>query len=72
MITKLMCELGDEELSIKKPEAREPKGKVYHDIGWYKDSKGYKHYGVIPKTKEEADARTRVSEKDSWIYKDTL
>ena len=28
-----MCELGDEELSIKKPEAREPKGKVYHDIG---------------------------------------
>lgn len=67
-----MCELGDEELSIKKPEAREPKGKVYHDIGWYKDSKGYKHYGVIPKTKEEADARTRVSEKDSWIYKDTL
>jgi len=28
-----MCELGDEELSIKKPEAKEPKGKVHRDIG---------------------------------------
>ena len=33
MITKLMCELGDEELSIKKPEAKEPKGKIHRDIG---------------------------------------
>ena len=33
MITKLMCELGDEEMSVKKPEAREPEGKVFQDIG---------------------------------------
>lgn len=67
-----MCELGDEELSIKKPEAKEPKGKVHHDIGWYKDNRGYKHYGIIPKTQEERDARTRISTKDSWLYKDAL
>ena len=28
-----MCELGDEEMSVKKPEAREPEGKVFQDIG---------------------------------------
>ena len=67
-----MCELGDEELSIKKPEAKEPKGKVHNDIGWYKDNRGYKHYGIIPKTQEERDARTRISTKDSWLYKDAL
>ena len=34
MITNLMCELGDEELSLKKPEAREKPGKKFQDIGW--------------------------------------
>ena len=29
-----MCELGDEELSLKKPEAREKPGKKFQDIGW--------------------------------------
>ena len=67
-----MAELGDEELSFKKPEAREPKGKVFQDIGWWKDSKGYKHYGIIPKTNEEKDARTRISSSDSWLYKDLI
>ena len=28
-----MCELGDEELSVKRPEAREPKSKAFKDIG---------------------------------------
>ena len=59
------CELGDEELSVKKPEAREPLGKSFRDIGWYTDSKGYKHYGVIPKTEEERYERTRISRSDS-------
>lgn len=63
-----MCELGDEELSVKKPEAREPKTKAFRDIGWYKDERGYKHYGVIPKNKEELYAQTRISREDSWLY----
>ena len=62
-----MCELGDEELSVKKPQAREVEGKQFTDIGWYKDSKGYKHYGPIPKTKEERDIRTRVDPNDAWL-----
>ena len=28
-----MCELGDEEMSLRKPEAREPEGKKFVDIG---------------------------------------
>jgi hypothetical protein len=29
-----MAELGDEEMSVRKPEAQEPKGKQFQDIGW--------------------------------------
>ena len=29
-----MAELGDEEMSFKKPEAREPVQKQFQDIGW--------------------------------------
>lgn len=29
-----MCELGDEEISYKKPQAKEPEGKQFRDIGW--------------------------------------
>lgn len=32
MIT-IWCELGDEEMSAKKPEAREKPGKKFQDIG---------------------------------------
>lgn len=67
-----MAELGDEEMSFKKPEAREPIQKQFQDIGWWVDAKGYKHYGAIPKTKEERNARERVSREDSWIYKDVI
>ena len=67
-----MAELGDEEMSMKKPEAREPKQKEFSDIGWYKDSRGYKHYGKIPKTDEERNERTRVNQSDSWLYKGDL
>ena len=47
-----MCELGDEELSSKKPVEREQVSNQFRDIGWYKDSNGYRHYGLIPKTEE--------------------
>lgn len=60
-----MCELGDEEMSVKKPEARERIAKEFRDIGWYRDSKGYKHYGIIPKTEEERNASTRVGTTNS-------
>ena len=66
-----MAELGDEELSFKKPQARELPGKQFQDIGWWKDSKGYKHYGVIPKSKEERNVRARITENDTWLYTDS-
>lgn len=65
-----MAELGDEELSVRKPEAREPKGKEFRDIGWYTDNKGYKHYGVIPRNDDERAGRTRYSSNESWLYKE--
>jgi len=62
-----MCELADEELSVKKPEAREPQGKKFQDIGWWTDNKGYKHYGVIPQTREEKNDMTRKNRDETWI-----
>lgn len=67
-----MCELGDEEMSFKKPEAREIVKTSMRNLGWWTDSKGYKHRGVIPSTKEEKDAATRISSEDSWLYKGLL
>lgn len=67
-----MAELGDEEMSTRKPEPQDMYDKEFRDIGWYKDSKGYKHYGIIPKTQEERDAKTRIRVEDSWLYSDNL
>ena len=67
-----MCELGDEEMSIRKPEAQEKKGTIFQDIGWWIDGKGYKHYGAIPLTKEERNATTRIDQSDSWLYKELI
>lgn len=60
-----MAELGDEELSVRKPEAREPQGKKFIDIGWFKDGKGYKHYGVMPQNEQERNDRNRIGTSDS-------
>ena len=60
-----MAELGDEELSARRPIENEPISNQFSDIGWYKDSKGYKHYGKIPKTEEEKYAKARPSPADS-------
>jgi len=65
-----MAELADEEISIKKPEAKEKPGKKFQDIGWWKDSKGYKHYGPIPQNREEKEVRARINSNDSWLDKD--
>lgn len=67
-----MCELGDEEMSVRKPEAQAPKEKEFRDIGWYTDSRGYKHYGIIPKTEEERHGRARISSSDSWLHKELI
>lgn len=60
-----MCELGDEELSARRPTEREPNGAQFSDVGWYKDSRGYKHYGKIPKSDDERNFKTRPSSADS-------
>jgi hypothetical protein len=66
-----MAELGDEELSFKRPVAREPEGKRFQDIGWWTDGRGYKHYGVIPKTQEERNTKTRITNDDKWLFSDS-
>ena len=67
-----MCELGDEELSARRPVEREPNGVKFQDVGYYTDNRGYKHYGIIPKTEEERNAKTRPSYEDSWLYAESL
>lgn len=62
-----MCELGDEELSTKKPEIKELKTKEINDIGYWIDRNGYKHSGIIPKTIEGYD-KTRIRAEDTWLY----
>ena len=57
---------------MKKPAEKEPKSNQFRDIGWYTDSKGYKHYGAIPLTNEERDGKTRISADDSWLYKELI
>jgi len=59
-----MAELGDEEMSFRKPEEYNPKEKQFRDIGWFKDANGYKHYGAIPKTQEERYAQNRPRVND--------
>lgn len=43
-----MAELADEELMGFIPKAKSELKKVWKDIGWYIDEKGYKQYGIIP------------------------
>lgn len=67
-----MCELGDEELSLKTPTIREERRKDFRDVGWFTDGRGYKHYGVIPKTEEERNGWNRVRKQDSWLDKELI
>lgn len=65
-----MCELGDEELSVRKPEPKDMIDNEFRNIGWYNDSRGYKHYGIIPQTEEERNDNSRIRASDSWLYKE--
>lgn len=67
-----MCELGDEELSFKKPEERTSKGNSFRDVGWFKDANGYRHFGTIPLTEEERYAANRPRKSDSWLYRELV
>jgi hypothetical protein len=44
-----MAEIADEEVSELVPVAVKEVSQDFQDIGYYKDEKGYTHFGVIPK-----------------------
>lgn len=60
-----MCELGDEEISLKKPTPIESQKTTFRDLGYYTDSRGYKQYGVIPKQGEKEHDKLRIRASDS-------
>ena len=66
-----MCELGDEELSLRKPEVVESYSTEFRDVGWFTNEYGRKQYGVIPKNKELNEAR-RFRNNYSFISDDDL
>ncbi len=45
----IAAELGDEDLLGFKPRAQDEVKNAWRDFGWYYDSHGQKHYGVIPR-----------------------
>lgn len=47
-----MAELADEELSGVIPREIEETSSEWQEMGWYTDSKGYKHFGIIPKQQQ--------------------
>jgi hypothetical protein len=64
-----MCELGDEELSVRQPVAREQVAAKFVDIGWYEHSPGRKRYGIINKNNDE---ESRPRSNDSWLYEELV
>jgi hypothetical protein len=45
-----MAEVGDEELNGIIPKVNKPISDEFQDIGYYTDERGYKRFGIIPKT----------------------
>ena len=43
----IRAELADEELMAIPPQAVNSMKKQWKDFGWYTDSRGYKHFGII-------------------------
>ena len=63
-----MVELADQELSARVPIKAEEEGKVeFQDFGYWRDSRGYIHKGVIPK-KESNDIRYAEFRTDREAY----
>ena len=43
-----MAEVGDEELNDIIPKEINNRNEKFQDVGYYKDEKGYIHFGIIP------------------------
>ena len=65
-----MAELGDEELSVRAPEPVDKYNAEFRPVGWFIDSKGYKHWGVIPQSEEERYSYNRNTQADAWLDKE--
>jgi hypothetical protein len=48
-----MAEIGDEELNGIVPKKLEPEQNTFQDIGYYRDEKGYVHFGIIPNKQQQ-------------------
>lgn len=58
-----MMELADQELSGRQPVKVEKDDAQFEDFGYWKDEKGIKHYGVIPK-KQKIEYKLKVENDD--------
>ena len=71
-----MVFLADQELTGRAPTTVTKEVEQFQDIGYYRDSRGYKHFGVIPKTpeigiitNEEPDDPYRVDSSDPRVWR---
>ena len=71
-----MSELADQELSGRQPiKVEQDEEDVFQDFGYYKDEKGYTHFGVIPKKEQPinvnikyTDDPYRIETSDTRLY----
>lgn len=57
-----MAELADQELSGRQPiKVEQDEDDKFQDFGYYKDEKGYTHYGVIPKKEQPINATIKYT-----------
>ena len=58
-----MAELADQELSGRQPiKVEQDEGDVFQDFGYYKDEKGYTHFGVIPKKEQPTNVTIKYTD----------
>lgn len=73
-----MAELADQELSGRQPmKVEQDEGDIFQDFGYYKDEKGYIHFGVIPKKEQPmnvtikyTDDPYRIETSDTRLYEE--
>lgn len=61
-----MTFLADQELSGRQPSVVKKDVEEFEDIGWYKDEKGYRHFGAIPKQRQQPTFNIRIEEDDPY------
>ena len=62
-----MMELADQELSGRQPVKVQQDEAMFEDFGYWKDEKGIKHYGIIPK-KQTVKYELKVDEDDAYRF----